>query len=44
MEKVPGISFELLPGSDAMVVVVEDRTSWKPEMPFMAGSFEGPVR
>ena len=23
---------------------VEDRTSWKPEVPFMAGSFESPVR
>jgi len=22
----------------------ENRTSWKPEVPFMAGSFEGPVR
>ena len=22
----------------------EDRTSWKPEVPFMAGSFENPVR
>ena len=22
----------------------EDRTSWKPEGPFMAGSFESPVR
>ena len=23
---------------------VEDRTSWKPEVPFMAGSVESPVR